>query len=256
MGYKSGNFALAKKEVSSTLFLRYLFFFIVFFVFLFCISGVLACGITPGKTTKIIYPDQATSWYVTILMDDNNNDSYYESTTSLRKLYDSELGWASLYPDNFTQSIDIKTTTSSYNVDVYVNVSKGISVGENYFEIYHLCEPTGGGGSRLGAVSQAVIKVNPYPISGLSANVSEENKSNLILSWYLFNLSNIDKLVVLKNIGSNVTIKNHKYVEQIAELSPNSVSYEIENAEICRQDVNYAVYGYLNGRLVANSSIS
>ena len=251
MGYKSGNFTLAKKEGSSAFFSSMFFIFMVFFVFLFCMSEVFACGLSPGKTTIYIYPDQATSWTVTILMDDNNNDSYYESTTSIRKLYDPELEWASLSPDNFTQSINISSTTSSYNVGVYINISKGISVGQHYFEVYHLCEPSGG--ARLGAISQAVINVKPYLISGLTANVSQENKSNLILRWDLFNLTNIDKLVVLRNIGSNVTIQNHEYVEKISELSPDSTSYEIENAEVCRQDVNYAVYGYLNGRLVATS---
>lgn len=228
---------------------------LIFGLFLLQSLPVSSCGIASARVKSYLKPGQITSWTLYLFMEDNNGDGNYTSSVSISDIPHPEFEWASLSPDNFTLSIIVNSITDRSMVSVYINRgTKYLPFGNNFFEVTHSCECSSGQvGGCAAVISQAWVTIIPWDITGLQANFSSDDISNVILTWDEFTETSLDYLVVLRMVNTSIGLSNYQDAEVIANLSANATTYVIKNSDPCI-DYRYAIYGYTSERLMATSA--
>ncbi|MFA6908258.1 MAG: DUF2341 domain-containing protein [Patescibacteria group bacterium] len=211
-----------------------------------------SCGIGFLDDRHYIRPGGTTSWTVGVTKQDANGDGVYNSSMKFENVPHPEYNWTSYSSSSYVPTLLLANTSYSENVTAYALTDTiNLPFGVNDFQIVHTCE-TSNPEVGLAVGAPANLTVIPYNISGLSARFSDTTSANVVLSWNEFTETSLDHLTVYRVENGEINRDNYTGAEAVATLSPNATSYEIVDADSCR-DYYYAVYGFSTSRLLAVS---
>ena len=193
----------------------FVFVVLVFVIFVNLLSNLLAlCGIGYSESRHYIRPGDSTSWSVGVTKNDYNGDGYYASWMDFENVPYIELNWTSYYPNNYTPVLDINNTNYQQSIVAYaLNNTLSLPFGNNDFQIVHHCES---GSSGLSAAAPAYTTIIPFFIENLNVKFSQNNLSNVNLTWDEFNETELYTLTVLRKENDNINLSNYLLCPELA----------------------------------------